>query len=125
MPGDFFVDGTTKLLEKSLNWHSQGQAIIAGNLANLDTPNYTSKEVDFQGMLKNHLQGHPSLKLASSHPQHLQGSQGESGLAKDTRESPDLDQEMTNLSINQLGYQTSVTMLTKKLEQLKTVITGQ
>jgi flagellar basal-body rod protein FlgB len=125
MPGDFILDGTTKLLEKTLNWQSQGQAIIAGNLANLDTPNYTSKEVDFKGVLKDHLQGRPGIKLATTDPQHLPGSQVEGGLARDTRQSPDLDQEMVNLSLNQMGYQMSVTMLTKKLEQLKTVIIGQ
>ncbi len=125
MAGDFILDGTTKLLEKTLNWQSQGQAIIAGNLANLDTPNYTSKEVDFKGVLKDHLQGRPGIKLAVTDPQHLPGSQVESGLARDTNQSPDLDQEMVNLSLNQIGYQTSVTMLTKKLEQLKTVIIGQ
>ena len=43
MPDDLFPDGTLKLLEKTLNWHSQGQAIIAGNLANLDRPNYTGE----------------------------------------------------------------------------------
>ena len=46
----------------------------------------------------------------------------ESGLAHDTHKAPDLDQEMTNLSLTQPGYQTSVTMLTKKLDQLKIVI---
>jgi len=122
MPDDLFPDGTLKLLEKTLNWHSQGQAIIAGNLANLDTPNYTSKEANFKGILKDYLQGRPGIKLATSHPQHLEGSQVESGLVHDTHKAPDLDQEMTNLSLTQLGYQTSVTMLTKKLDQLKTVI---
>ena len=122
MPVDLFVDSTLKLLEKTLTWHSQGQAIIAGNLANLDTPNYTRKEVNFKGVLKDHLQGRPGIKLAASHPQHLQGSPVDSGLARETRESPDLEQEMVNLSLTQLGYQTSTTMLIKKLEQLKTVI---
>ena len=63
--------------------------------------------------------------MAVTDPKHLPGSQVEGGLARDTRQSPDLDQEMVNMSLNQIGYQTSVTMLTKKLEQLKTVITGQ
>jgi flagellar basal-body rod protein FlgB len=125
MPNDFLLDGTARLLDKTLTWHSQGQAIIAGNLANLDTPNYTSKEVDFKGVLKNQLEGRPGIKLAATNPQHLPGSPLASGLARDTHEAPDLDQEMVNLSVNQIGYQTSVTMLSKKLEQLKTVIVGQ
>lgn len=122
MPNAFFLDNTVRLLEKSLSWRSQGQAIIAGNLANLETPNFTRKEVNFQGVLKDHLQGSPGVRLTASHPQHLQGSFLAGGLVRETDEPVDLDQEMVNLSMNQLGYQTSVTMLNKKLNQLKAVI---
>ena len=87
MPDDLFLDGTLKLLEKTLTWHSQGQAIIAGNLANLDTPNYTRKEVNFKGVLKDQLEGRPGIKLAASNPHHLQGSPVDSGLARETREA--------------------------------------
>jgi flagellar basal-body rod protein FlgB len=122
MPDDLLLDGTMRLLEKSLSWRSQGQAIISGNLANLETPNYKRKGVNFQGVLQNYLQGRPVIKLAASHPQHLHGSPMESGLIQETNDPVDLDQEMVNLSVNQLGYQTSVTMLNKKLDQLKTVL---
>jgi len=122
MPDDFLLDGTLRLLEKSLSWRSQGQAIISGNLANLETPNYLRKGVNFQGVLKDYIQGRPGIKLAASHPHHLRGSPVESGLLQETNDPVDLDQEMVNLSINQLGYQTSVTMLNKKLNQLKTVL---
>jgi flagellar basal-body rod protein FlgB len=116
MPNDLFPDATLHLLEKSLAWRSQGQSVIAGNLANLETPDFTGKEVNFQGR-----QG---FRLAASHPQHLRGSPVDSGLVRDTHDPVDLDQEMTNLSLNQLGYQTSVTMLIKKLDQIRTVIEG-
>jgi flagellar basal-body rod protein FlgB len=122
MAGDIFTDNTLGLLEKTLTWRSQGQAIIAGNLANLDTPNFNRKEVDFKGVLKNRLEGRPGIKLATSNPHHIQGSPVESGLAKETRQAPDVNQEMVDLSLTQLGYQTSVTMLNKKLGQLKTIV---
>jgi flagellar basal-body rod protein FlgB len=122
MANDLLLDGTLRLLDKSLSWRSQGQAIISGNLANLETPNYLRKGVNFQGVLKDYVHGRPGIKLAASHPQHLRGSPVESGLVQDTNDPVDLDQEMVNLSLNQLGYQTSVTMLNKKLDQLKTVL---
>jgi flagellar basal-body rod protein FlgB len=124
MPGDFLLDGTTNLLEKSLSWRSRGQEIIAGNLANLETPHYARKEVNFKGMLQDHIQGRPGIRLVTTHSQHQQGSRFESGLVRDTSDPVDLDQEMVNLSLNQLGYQASVTMLSKKLDQLKTVVEG-
>ena len=124
MPADLFPDGTLYLLEKSLSWRSQGQEIIAGNLANLETPRYARKDVNFKGVLQNYIQGRPGIKLVVSNPRHLQGSRIESGLVRDTKESVDLDQEMVKLSLNQLGYQTSVTMLIKKLNQLRTAVEG-
>jgi flagellar basal-body rod protein FlgB len=116
------LDNTLRLLEKTLSWRSQGQAIISGNLANLETPDYLRKGVNFQGVLKDYIQGRPLIKLASTNPQHLIGSPVERGLIEETNDPVDLDQEMVNLSVNQLGYQTSVTMLNKKFDQLKTVI---
>jgi flagellar basal-body rod protein FlgB len=123
MPGELFSDRILHLLAKSLAWHNRGQEIIAGNLANLETPNYTRKEVNFKGVLKDYLQG-TGIKLAATHAQHLQGSRFESSLVRDSNEPVDLDQEMVNLSLNQLRYQSSVTMLNKKLDTLKTVIEG-
>jgi flagellar basal-body rod protein FlgB len=116
------LDNTLRLLEKSLSWRSQGQAIISGNLANLETPNYKRQDVNFQGVLKDYVQGRPPIRLASTNPRHLLGSPVERGLVEETDEPVDLDQEMVKLSVNQLGYQTSVTMLNKKFDQLKTVI---
>jgi flagellar basal-body rod protein FlgB len=123
MPGDLFADSTLHLLEKSLSWHNRGQEIIAGNLANLETPNYTRKEVDFKGVLKGYLQG-TGIKLAATQAQHLQGSGLAAALVRDSDDPVDLDREMVSLSTNQLEYQASVTMLIKKLGQLKTVIEG-
>ena len=122
MPDDLLLDGTLRLLEKSLSWRSQGQAIISSNLAHLETPNYKRKRLNFQGVLKDYVQGRPGIKLAALHPQHLRGAPVETGLLQETNDPVDLDQEMVNLSVNQLGYQTSVTMLNKKFDQLKTVL---
>lgn len=122
MSDALFADGTVRLLEKSLAWRSLGQQTIASNLANLETPGYTSREVKFAQVLKDHLQGRPEIRLATSHPRHLPGAGVPGGLVQDTQEPPDLDREMVNLSLNQLGYQTSVSMLTKKLEQWRAVL---
>ena len=125
MADDLLLDGTLRLLEKTISWRSQGQEIISGNLANMDTPNYTRKNVNFQGVLKDYVQGQPPIRLAATNPRHLLGSPVAKGLNEETNEPVDLDQEMVKLSVNQLGYQTSVTMLNKKFDQLKTVIETQ
>ncbi|MFW6126584.1 MAG: flagellar basal body rod protein FlgB [Thermodesulfobacteriota bacterium] len=123
MPGDLFPDSTLHLLEKSLSWHNRGQEIIAGNLANLETPGFTRKELNFKEVLRDYLQG-LSIKLAATNPRHIQGARLETNLVSDSNEPVDLDREMVHLSVNQLQYQTSVTMLMKKLGTLKAVIEG-
>lgn len=124
MSGAFFPDNTIHLLEKTLAWRNRSQEIIAGNLANLETPNYTRKELNFQEVLNGYLRGGTEIALLTTDVHHLPGSRLGLGSARETGAPVDLDQEMVELSMNQLGYQTSVTMLKKKLDQLRTAIEG-
>ena len=125
MAWKIFADETTQLLEKCLDWQSRRQEIIAGNIANLDTPGYRRKELNFQEILNQQLQGGPEVRLASSHPAHVrQRPPGALGPARDTGEAVDLDREMVQMAENQLSYQASVQMLIKKLDQLRAVVEG-
>jgi len=50
----------------------QRQAVAAGNLANLDTPGYRTKEVQFSDALDGELQN--TATVAVTHPGHLGGA---------------------------------------------------
>jgi flagellar basal-body rod protein FlgB len=52
----------------------QRQAVAAGNLANLDTPGYQTKEVRFTDALDDHLQG--GVTVAVTNKAHLGGPAG-------------------------------------------------
>ncbi|OGP73833.1 MAG: flagellar basal-body rod protein FlgB [Deltaproteobacteria bacterium RBG_13_58_19] len=120
-----FNDDTIKLLERTLSWQSRRQEIIASNMANLETPQYTRKALDFQDVLQSYLQGRPGITLASTNPRHLPGgNQDLAGATKDTGGPVDLDEEMVQMAQNQIGYQTSVQMINKKLDQLRTAMDG-
>uniref|UniRef100_A0A7V4LCH5 Flagellar basal body rod protein FlgB n=1 Tax=Desulfobacca acetoxidans TaxID=60893 RepID=A0A7V4LCH5_9BACT len=120
----FPSDGIIQVLERSLTLRSRAQELIAANLANLDTPHYVRKEVDFQQALKQAVEGGQGMRLAISHEHHLTGSRLDMGLVRETGKPVDLDQEMVQLSKNHLGYQASITMLNKKLDELRAVIEG-
>lgn len=125
MSWDSFTDGAMRLLEKSLNWRVRHQEIIAGNIANLDTPNYHRKEMDFQNILESYSKGnHLEMGLAQTNPGHIKGPQLSNALVQDTSEEVDLDQEMVRMADNQISYNASVQMLIKKLDYLRTVIEG-
>jgi flagellar basal-body rod protein FlgB len=120
-----FTDGAMRLLEKSLTWRTQNQEILAGNIANLDTPNYTRKDMDFQKILESYSQGNVlEVSLTQTAPGHLPGAEPGLGLVQETWEQVDLDQEMVRMAENHLSYQASVQMLIKKLDYLRAVIEG-
>ena len=125
MSWNIFPDRMVHLLEQTLTWRSRRQEIIAGNIANLDTPRYTRKELNFNKLLTAHLQGVPTVRLAATHAGHLPGKPaGTLGAVEHTRNSVDLDQEMVQMAENQLGYQAAVQMLNKKIDQIRTVLEG-
>lgn len=51
---DFMTaDSVTNLLQKFLDVQSQKAQVIAGNIANADTPGYVAKELEFDEYLRN------------------------------------------------------------------------
>lgn len=119
------TDGAMRLLEKTLDWRVQNQEVVAGNIANLDTPHYTRKEMNFDNILNSYTQGNlQTVSLTQTAPGHLGGANPGSGLVEETADDVDLDQEIVRMSENQLSYQSSVQMLIKKLDMLKAVIDG-
>ena len=48
------------LLQRFLDLSSKRQALISSNIANVDTPGYRTKDIDFRGELERALQGDES-----------------------------------------------------------------
>jgi flagellar basal-body rod protein FlgB len=125
MAGDVFPEQVVQILEKSLFWQARRQEILAGNLANQDTPQYRRKDLDFRKVLQDHLQGVPEVRLAATHAAHLPGNRvATAGVVQDAGEGGDLDRDMVHLAENQLAYQASVQMLIHKLDQVRTALEG-
>jgi flagellar basal-body rod protein FlgB len=84
------ANGGTDLLglaEGRLKWLEAREAVLAGNVANADTPGYVPKDVaPFQGVLQQQM----TMMLAQTEPGHLQGK-AETATAKRSggSESPD------------------------------------
>ncbi|PAF50735.1 flagellar basal body rod protein FlgB [Helicobacter sp. 13S00401-1] len=117
-----------KLVYQALDYRSLRQDLIASNIANIDTPYYRPKDVDFETMLaqkeKEIFDGGSSdktLKLAETSSRHLSGNINSSDkasiffrdghLARNDGNSVDLDVETTELSKNSMMYQALTTAL--------------
>lgn len=123
MSWDPLAEPVIRLLAHSLSLCSRRQQVIAGNLANLDTPGYTARDLPFREILRESTQRGGPLGPVRTHPAHLAAA-APPGLVRDRGEPVDLDQEMVRLGENLFHYQAAVQLLSRKLEGLRTVLEG-
>ncbi len=124
------TDRTFAVLEKSLDLRAQRQQVIAGNMANADTPGYSARKLRFEEDLQQAIK-RPELNNKPAHPRHipvngasLSQLQGRIERDIDTSAVGDgntvsLDEEMFSLAENQLLYEAGTQILKKKLTMLK------
>ncbi|MDO7253270.1 flagellar basal body rod protein FlgB [Helicobacter cappadocius] len=117
------------LVYKALDYRSVRQDLIASNIANVDTPFYRPKDIDFESYLAKEeakiLQAKPDLelKMAQTSSKHLQGKDFEDNrasmffrdghLARNDGNSVDLDVETSEMGKNSVMYQ-ALTVALKK-----------
>ena len=102
-------------MDRSMTLASRRMELIAGNLANLDTPGYRTRDFEFHEALKSALQGLPgqSLPLARTHPGHMGPTTGQgnpaaqevaTGQERNDGNNVNLDRETMLLSRTQGAY---------------------
>lgn len=121
---------TFQTLEKSLDYSSVKQKVIAQNIANVDTPNYKAKNVvkaSFQNALQTSIQAYRTDARhvdfeASTNRSTIVTQQN--GSYNNNKNSVDIDKEMTDLATNQIYYNAVTDRLTGKFSSLQNVIRG-
>jgi flagellar basal-body rod protein FlgB len=132
MSGLKIFDRTVDLLGKVLDLRQRKQELIASNIANAQTPEYVPSQLSFEDDLARALQDHQQAPPAA-HPRHiavaptnldtLQGQvvrRPDHGLSIDGN-GVDLDKQLIAQSENQLLYETTTQILSKKFSTLKYV----
>ncbi len=113
-------------LASVMNYRLFRQGIISSNVANVDTPGYTAKEVAFE----KELDGRMSMSVtdtkhidtsSSGDPAYTVRTDPFSRIGNDSN-TVDIDREMMKLTQNQLLYSASAEMIQSKLEALKNAI---
>lgn len=113
-------DKTIGLMQDRLSLNSLNQSVISGNLANLNTPGYTAKELSFDSVLRQSLEDHV-LDMVRTNEKHSSPDNPVTAMKEpETVETGpvDLDHEMVRLSRNSIEYQYIVTMLNKRFTML-------
>ncbi|TFB23217.1 flagellar basal body rod protein FlgB [Filobacillus milosensis] len=121
---------TINNLERGLSYSSLKNKTIAQNIANVDTPNYKAKDVNFKQQLSNE---QSRLEAKRTNVKHLPFSNQRNNIEVSTRQnvtynhngnSVDIDKEMTELAQNQLYYEALVERINGKFNSLKEVLRG-
>ncbi|WP_025785054.1 flagellar basal body rod protein FlgB [Sporosarcina sp. D27] len=123
--------GTISALEKGLNFSSDKSKAISQNVANVDTPNYKVKTVDFQNYLNDAKTA--QLEAYRTDQRHLQFAPTATGGTKHTYANfsynqngngVDMDKEQADLAANQIYYNALADRISSKFNSLNNVIKG-
>ncbi len=128
-------DVTLRAAKMALDGLSLRQQVISQNLANVDTPGYQAREVNFEDALKSAFEQQEDLPLANTNPAHipLAGVSLESGAAVSARpggseradgNNVDINVELTDMSETGIEYQALTQAASRKLLLLKSIASG-
>jgi flagellar basal-body rod protein FlgB len=119
----------------ALNVQSKRMEVLANNLANVDTPNYKARDIDFRTALAAAGSSGANLALTTTSAGHLGGAStaddSTAGLKYRTPLAPSLDGNTVDAQLEQAAfadntvrYQATLTFLGARLKNLMTAITG-
>lgn len=119
--------------EAALKVRGERVGVLAGNLANADTPNFKARDLDFASVLSN--EGEKSLGLIKTSAMHLDNAAGAlSGgeLKYRIPFQPSLDGNTVEVPIEQAAfaenavrYQASLMFINRRIASIESAITGQ
>ena len=119
---NMFSDVTSQLLTKALDTASMRQRVISNNLANINTPGFKRPYVTFEEELRKTLETNNRVNLNSIQKIEPQINKDNSTSMRLDGNNVDMDQEMVDLAMNSINYNTAVQQLNKKLGMLRYVI---
>jgi flagellar basal-body rod protein FlgB len=129
------IDNALAFQSQALGLRAKRQEILAGNIANADTPNYKARDFDFSAALKTAVAGraNSALPLLTTASMHIQGS-GEGGLSPLLYRTPaqdsvdgntvDMDLERAQFSENAIQYEAGLTFITGQIKTLMAAVQG-
>jgi flagellar basal-body rod protein FlgB len=123
-------------LSSALQLRSQRQQVLASNIANVDTPGYIARDIDFNAALANAVKGQRTPSLAQTSQKHLTVTSTEgligSPLAYTVQTQPsldgnsvDLDQQRANFADNAIRYESTLRFINGHVKTMLSAITGQ
>lgn len=105
-------------LESYLSVANQRETVVASNMANIDTPGYRTKDIDFQHELARAM-GSPGGSSRTAAVRNVQGL-----LERPDGNNVDVDKQSLELAETQLQYQMGTQLIKDRFHQLLSAING-
>ena len=126
------LDTTFDVLKRGLSYAVQRHDAITENLANVSTPLYRRKDIDFRQILSDNMDTEAPMEGMLTDSRHIPLNIGESGKfaishpdetdTKNDGNNVDLDKEVVNMSNNSVYYESMASILNKKFRMLTAAI---
>ena len=120
--------------DDALLLRGQRSSILAANIANADTPEYKSRDIDFEAVMRKASRADGPVMLASTHRNHIapRGNNLQTDLLYRNPLHPSLDgntvdsdYEKSAFTENAIRYQISLSILSKKVSGLIKTLRGE
>ena len=130
------IDNVLAFQEKALGLRAHRQQVLAGNIANADTPNSKARAFDFASALQSAVAGRNDgdLALSKTCARHLDGGAG-SGPARLMYRVPtqgavdgntvEMDVERSAFAENAVHYEAGLSFITARIKTMMAAIQGQ
>lgn len=126
-------DITLRILERGLDLSMARQKLLVENVANVETPGYRRKDLDFESVLQKEYReiDKKDVKLRRTDVAHLEGTEEKESVLIGQEENVtvrqdgggvDAEKEMTTVLGNALYYQALTRMASGKLDNLRIAI---
>jgi flagellar basal-body rod protein FlgB len=125
MPRDLISDVTLTAMERMLDFTAVRHRAIADNIANIDTPGFTRREVSFHAQLAAALQGadeQPAAAITRLGELEPQAVADTSSPRRADGNNADIDREMSSLAQNNLEYDAAAEIIKIKLDMLRSAV---
>jgi flagellar basal-body rod protein FlgB len=130
------LDSAFSFQQQALGLRAYRQQVLAGNIANADTPHYKARDFDFASALEAAVAGRKEgdLSVARTHPAHLAGVGGESEPRllyrtpwQDAADgnTVEMDLERTEFADNAIRYEAGLAFVTHQLKLLTAAMQTQ
>lgn len=142
MLGALFDNSTLPMLEQVVSFTQARQGVLAGNVANLDTPGYRTRDLpvaDFQGQLKEALEQRreaasapsyaslaPSAAPRADHAQRdwlAKENRDYQGMLRHDDNNSSLEEQVTEIAKNHAQHNLALSLMTAQFRLLRAAIT--